>query len=112
MNFSLEAMLKSLSMKKICTRKRAKAIQPLEREAMAKLLKRAETRCEGIVANTKIVVMVWRQRWKTAMANCSLLLPSLPARFPNRVIVKVSPSTPCTKLSRLTLGRHHLKSRR
>ena len=108
----LETLLKSLSMKKICTRKRTNAIQPQEREAMAKPLKRADTRCAGMVAKTKIVVMVWRTRWKTAIANCSILLPSLPVRLPNTVIVKASPNAPSTRLPRVTSGRNHLKSRR
>ena len=44
---------------------------------------------------------MWRQRWKTAIAIYSLLLPSLPA-FPNTVIVNVSPRTPCTRQTRVT----------
>ena len=96
-------------MLKICRRKRPKAIQPQEREVMAKPLKKAEARCEGIVAKTMIVVAVWRTRWKTAIANWILLLPSLPA-FPNSVIVKASPRTPCIRLPRVTSGRNHLKS--
>ena len=54
-----------------------------------------------MVAKTKMVVLVWRQRWKTAIAIYSLLLPSLPA-FPNTVIVNVSPRTPCTRQTRVT----------
>ena len=82
-------------MKKICRTKRAKATHPLE-------VKRAKT---------EMVVLVWRQRWKTAIAICSLLLPSLPA-FPNTVIVNVSPRTPCTRQARVTSGRNHLRRTR
>ena len=87
--------------------KRAKAIQPLEREAMAKPMKRVETRREGMVAKTKVAVMVWRQRRKIAIAFCSLLLTFLPA-FPNVVIVKASPRTPCTRWARVTSDRNRL----
>ena len=87
---------------KVCTIKRTKASQPEESDAIAKKSKNGQMRFQGIVKKTKMALVVWKTRWKTNEARCSLWPPFLPA-FPKMVVEKASPRPPCTRSARLIL---------